>query len=235
MHLSKQTVLTQRTQRWLWTAVVAGSLVAPSLNAATVSSSILNGNVLSSHSSGVSFGSAQTTLNIGINNDSPMRINFDPAASGTSERFQVTLNNLGGNSFTQAFFKWEKTGLGSASAANSQDWADNEDPNHFFSDIWSTSDPDLVVGTPTVTTTADSYSVLLPFSGSSDWDQATFGIDLTFDNFYGARSPFSLIIDLNSIDIPPPGPSAVPVPAAVWLFGTGIIGLISMGRKQRTV
>jgi len=29
-------------------------------------------------------------------------------------------------------------------------------------------------------------------------------------------------------------PSAVPVPAAVWLFGTGLVGLISVGKRKKT-
>jgi hypothetical protein len=31
------------------------------------------------------------------------------------------------------------------------------------------------------------------------------------------------------------GFQAVPVPAAVWLFGSGLLGLISMARRKRAV
>ena len=42
----------------------------------------------------------------------------------------------------------------------------------------------------------------------------------------------SLSFDTFSLDV---GPSAVPVPAAVWMFGSALIGLIGVGRQRRTV
>ncbi|MEW6330743.1 MAG: VPLPA-CTERM sorting domain-containing protein [Pseudomonadota bacterium] len=33
--------------------------------------------------------------------------------------------------------------------------------------------------------------------------------------------------------LPPPNPSAVPVPAAVWLFGSGLLGLVGFARRKR--
>ena len=33
----------------------------------------------------------------------------------------------------------------------------------------------------------------------------------------------------------PPNPSAVPVPAALWLFGSGLIGLVTVARSKKTV
>jgi hypothetical protein len=32
---------------------------------------------------------------------------------------------------------------------------------------------------------------------------------------------------------PPPPPAAVPVPAAVWLFGSGLLGLVGMARRKK--
>ena len=31
------------------------------------------------------------------------------------------------------------------------------------------------------------------------------------------------------------GPAAVPVPAAVWLFGSGLLGLVGIARRKRSV
>lgn len=36
-----------------------------------------------------------------------------------------------------------------------------------------------------------------------------------------------------SATAPPPPPSAVPVPAAVWLFGSGLIGLVGVARRKK--
>jgi PEP-CTERM motif len=34
-------------------------------------------------------------------------------------------------------------------------------------------------------------------------------------------------------ELPPPDPSAVPVPAAMWLFGSGLLGLVGFAKRNR--
>jgi hypothetical protein len=41
------------------------------------------------------------------------------------------------------------------------------------------------------------------------------------------------IDDIRTNGFPPPPPSAVPVPAAVWLFGTTLIGLVGFGKRRK--
>lgn len=36
-------------------------------------------------------------------------------------------------------------------------------------------------------------------------------------------------------ELPPPNSSPVPVPAAVWLFGSGLIGLLGFAKRRRVV
>ena len=47
-----------------------------------------------------------------------------------------------------------------------------------------------------------------------------------------AGGPGSDWIDLNSFDVNVV-PSAIPVPAAVWLFGSGLIGLVGVARRRK--
>lgn len=92
-----------------------------------------------------------------------------------------------------------------------------------------------------VATAADSVTLLSsgsaggPFGGST-WERLflwTIGSDLGFYQFdYNALSS-SLSLDAVSIDI---GPAAVvPVPAAAWLLGSALIGLIGVGRRKEAV
>ena len=59
------------------------------------------------------------------------------------------------------------------------------------------------------------YTGLVPF----DMGGGVFGIRL--ENFDGAVSGFQLVVP------------QVPVPAAVWLFGSGLIGLIGIARRKK--
>jgi hypothetical protein len=45
--------------------------------------------------------------------------------------------------------------------------------------------------------------------------------------------PQGLELPQVTLDLTVP-PSAVPVPAAVWLFGSGLLGLVGMGYKKRS-
>jgi len=46
----------------------------------------------------------------------------------------------------------------------------------------------------------------------------------------GAFIGFSANFNLAGADLPPP---AVPVPAAVWLFGSGLLGLVGVARRKK--
>lgn len=41
-----------------------------------------------------------------------------------------------------------------------------------------------------------------------------------------------LLVEFNNVNFDAAPASAVPVPAAVWLFGTGLVGLLGIGRRQ---
>lgn len=97
---------------------------------------------------------------------------------------------------------------------------------------------------PTLAVDSLSFSVLsfLTVAESADFNIAT----LTFDavaagafNMGVNVSPLDVWTDsVGLIDVMPTGVgaavtvSAVPVPAAVWLFGSGLVGLIGMARRR---
>ncbi len=54
---------------------------------------------------------------------------------------------------------------------------------------------------------------------SIDISQSSFASDFIFDSF--------------EVDVLPQPPAVVPIPAAMWLFGTGLIGLVSMSKRKK--
>lgn len=78
---------------------------------------------------------------------------------------------------------------------------------------------DPVVGTPSAFT---PYSAVNIANGATlDWDTITMG--QTVPNF----GLFDSISNLSA------SPSAVPVPAAAWLFGSALLGLAGIGRNRK--
>ena len=78
--------------------------------------------------------------------------------------------------------------------------------------------------------TADGKAYMDIISVDADGDGVP-GVAMQTDPFPGQTPSFSgrLICQ----DCPPPAP--VPVPAAVWLFGSGLIGLAGVARRRKTV
>ena len=61
---------------------------------------------------------------------------------------------------------------------------------------------------------------------STDWDgDGILGGKMIDGAFVGFSANFNLVGD----DLPPP----VPVPAAVWLFGSGLLGLVGVARRRK--
>jgi T5SS/PEP-CTERM-associated repeat protein len=70
----------------------------------------------------------------------------------------------------------------------------------------------------------DTFDIILASLFSGEFDNVMFPVfdGLTFDVLYET--------DLVQLSV-----RAVPIPAAVWLFGSGLLGLIGMARRKRSV
>ena len=64
-----------------------------------------------------------------------------------------------------------------------------------------------------------TYAAHVPLGDPSNFGGVLYGLNLT-GTISGA--------------LPDPIPSAVPVPAAVWLFGSGLLGLVGVARRKKT-
>ncbi len=62
--------------------------------------------------------------------------------------------------------------------------------------------------------------------------QAFFSLDSEGLSGFFSTTGESLSPDYGNVTIVIEGPSEVPVPAAVWLFGSGLLGLIGMARRR---
>jgi len=64
-------------------------------------------------------------------------------------------------------------------------------------------------------------------------------VEFFFTDFYrfkpSSMGEENLDFQFDNIVIGEAGVSAVPVPAAVWLFGTGLVGLVSLGKRKQKV
>ena len=140
-------------------------------------------------------------------NDTPIVLNFDPLSSPT-EDFDLLFNNFTGSDWASFSIEYVIE--------------DPFAPVDLFLDV-------LGAGTSTPILT----SVLTnPNTGLIS------GMELSF------TPPESLWLHIGGHGVRPPGTeflryslvistSAVPVPAAVWLFGSGLIGLIGVARRKK--
>lgn len=85
-----------------------------------------------------------------------------------------------------------------------------------------------------VDTNSNAGSISLLFSANSDQGSPAIGVSeywLTVNGDSSYRWAFTDSDGVNGdTNIPP---STVPVPAAVWLFGSGLLGLVGMARRKK--
>jgi len=71
----------------------------------------------------------------------------------------------------------------------------------------------------------------LDFLGLSTDQGETFTDRLSLDEGHKIKAGLYAVINTYT-QLPPPGPQAVPVPAAIWLFGSGLLGLLGLSRRR---
>lgn len=105
-------------------------------------------------------------------------------------------------------------------------------PTNYYSSFWIQSADFNFIITATGSTPATGEASFVPtasdplsfFSGSGVTQSVVFGTS-TFDP--------SGVLSITSYSFS--APAAVPVPAAAWLFGSGLIGLTGLARKRKAV
>jgi hypothetical protein len=167
---------------------------------------------------------------------------------GNSDPFvtnNFTLTNLSGS--TQTFTITSTIGIvpiGPASlTSGSIDGSITDNPTYGGATISTVSGnalyTALIDGSDYLTLLDDLYSVTVPGSsgGSADVGPASFtnqlGPAITSD--IGIRIQFSLTAgdSVSFTSVFSVEETAVPVPAAVWLFGSGLIGLVGIARRKK--
>jgi hypothetical protein len=86
-----------------------------------------------------------------------------------------------------------------------------------------------VVATDTFTLDGDSDNLPETFPFDSSFSM----VDQVAWNQVNPFHQFDNLVINPSVVPPPLPPSAVPVPAAVWLFGTALIGLVGFGKRRK--
>lgn len=167
------------------------------------------------------------------------------AHSGSRSLLIEDIDNTSGT--PQGYLAWI-TGLADGDTVDASFWAFDNTPSAAPSvRIWghytSGSDVNSYAGSADGNTT---------YSGSTDWSQLSH--NWVFDSDGGTRDGLvvevrfydsssvptgsALVDDLyvssSSGEISVPGTSAVPLPGAMWLLGSGLIGLTSLIRKRGT-
>ena len=84
-----------------------------------------------------------------------------------------------------------------------------------------------VIGNPTANWTTYNFSTVVDAS-------ATGGITLQFNSTCGAATTCFADFSIDNVSINA-DVSAVPVPAAVWLFGSGLLGLVGVARRKKAL
>jgi hypothetical protein len=121
----------------------------------------------------------------------------------------------------------------------------NANPGTGPDDVWeiigfnTALNPDVSSGDGTNYDTVVAYhTVANGFQGVVELDSSFANIDAFWIHYKGYPivpedgKRFDLRIDNLVLGAAAAPPAAVPVPAAVWLFGTGLMGLVSLGRKK---
>lgn len=106
--------------------------------------------------------------------------------------------------------------------------------------IWSLNVADTVSPVNVTFTLTGTPPVISFLTGSTNHDFTSTPLNSTFNLLLAAGSYFFGLVPTHggangftaSLDADPIPPSNVPVPAAVWLFGSALLGLVGAGRRK---
>ena len=100
-------------------------------------------------------------------------------------------------------------------------------------DVWTTgSDSNWTPGTPATPSASGSGSALTGSAGTWTGTVVNYGnVGAAWTAFDGTPFTEKFNITLNGVAASTP---EVPVPAAVWLFGSGLVGLVGVARRKKS-
>ena len=119
---------------------------------------------------------------------------------------------------------------------NSTKIAGQGDPTTGSLDSWTTgTDSNWTPGTSNTVAASGSGTALSGGIGQgSPADGLWYGTVVNFGNVGAAWTAFDGTPYTEKFNIQLNGTSAVPVPAAVWLFGSGLVGLVGVARRKKS-
>jgi len=168
-------------------------------------------------------------LTFGINSNSALALTIDmtsmdfgsiSAASGVADT-----DNLG-TTFNGSFFNapWRATTWTAYTTAGEHNWAGDSPAQGAYSYNFTLAASEVAFGTSFDWSTSSPIPVLV-IMDCGDQTNGTAcigrGVPMQVGPFPGQAPAFNGIV------------SAVPVPAAVWLFGSGLLGLVGAARRRK--
>lgn len=141
-----------------------------------------------------------------------------------NDQYNVPIYNMGGLIVASSL-----TDLWTNGSTNSILYEESGTPN--YGDVWTgttpdgNADPNVALGSPTL---FSRYG--FPYNASQNISAAP----LAYTNQFIQNHLYGVSQELVVLESGGVGLSAVPLPAAIWLFGAGLVGLIGIANHKRT-
>jgi len=158
-----------------------------------------------------------TDVEFTISNENPFTIEFDAQDIGDEFYIDFT-NSLAGPTYLEKLIlRWDQVSIDTTNITPYVDYI-----------AYPNGSANL-----TSETGSDYYLLDVDFSSNigSKIGTASAGLALDWYNF-NPNNDFTITVCTNSSTCAAPVTNPVPVPAAAWLFGTGIMGLIGFSRRK---
>lgn len=144
-----------------------------------------------------------------------------------NDQFNVPIYNMGNNG-PDSLVAISLIDLRTNGSTNTILYQQNGDPN--YGDVWTGTTPD---GNADPFTAMGSSTLLSRFGFPYNASQNISAAPLAYTNQFLQKHLYGVSQELVVLTNGQAALSAVPVPAAIWLFGTGLVGLISIAKRKK--
>jgi len=173
-------------------------------------------------------GALALTFGVNSNSASALTIDMTSMVFGSTSAVSGTIDSTSmGDTFSGVFFMaaWQATTVRFFDTFGANTWAGTSDQGD-FSYNFTLAATEVAFATDSVWST-DATIPLLAIMDCGDQSNGTAcigrGVPMQTGPFPGVEVAFNGVV------------SAVPVPAAVWLFGSGLLGLLGVARRRKAV